>query len=94
MHYRKHIDDLIMHVANELIDSLNNQNENNRSRTIESVKLNIAELCSGDGSFALKLLTELADESISSYTLFERNQKLYEESVAKTKHLFWTQKVE
>ena len=87
MHYRKHIDDLILHVANELIDNLNNKNVHNMPKAIENVKLNIAELCSGDGSFALKLLTELGDESISSYTLFERNQKLYEESVAKLKHL-------
>ena len=85
MHYRKHIDDLILQVANELIDSLNDQNIHNMQQSTEKAKLNIAELCSGDGSFALKLLTELADESISSYTLFERNQKLYEESIAKTR---------
>jgi hypothetical protein len=38
-------------------------------------KMRIAELCSGDGSFAFKLLTK-ESKNIESYVLFERNKQL------------------
>ena len=46
-------------------------------------KMSMAELFSGDGSLAQKILDEHGQNHVSSYTMFERNALLVEESKRK-----------
>lgn len=68
-HYRETIDQL-------LIDCLKYHGKGK--------PLRIAELCSGDGSLATKILS-VDGLNIKSYTLYEKNAKLIEQSILRTK---------
>ena len=64
MHYRDHIDDVLLHAV---IEHWN----------IDAKGIRIAELCAGDGSFAAKILSEkISKDIITSYVLYERNKSL------------------
>ena len=64
MHYRDHIDDVLLHAVME-------------HWNIDEKGIRIAELCAGDGSFAAKILSEkISKDIITSYVLYERNKSL------------------
>eukprot|EP00946_MAST-07B_sp_MAST-7B-sp1_P002571 g2571.t1 len=72
LHYRENIDDLILMALEEFV------------LVEETPKIDVAELCAGDGSLAACMLEEIGEERISSYTMFERNAQLVEQSIEKT----------
>ena len=60
-HYRENIDGMLLHTV---------------VQHCQQAKIRVAELCSGDGSFAFKLLQESGEDLIESYVLLERNVQL------------------
>ena len=85
MHYRDHIDDVLLHAVMEHWNIDDGESggggekgsgkENGKSVLTKGIR--IAELCAGDGSFAAKILSEkISKDIITSYVLYERNKSL------------------
>ena len=85
MHYRDHIDDVLLHAVMEHwnIDDGESGGGGEKGsgkgngRSVLTKGIRIAELCAGDGSFAAKILSEkISKDIITSYVLYERNKSL------------------
>ncbi len=75
-HYRNTIDSLILDTFRQLFGLNDNISTTLTSKsTCKSMRLRVAEICAGDGSLASKLLSA-AQESIRTYTMFDRNAEL------------------
>ena len=85
MHYRDHIDDVLLHAVMEHwnIDDGESGGGGEKGsgkgngKSVLTKGIRIAELCAGDGSFAAKILSEkISKDIITSYVLYERNKSL------------------
>ena len=85
MHYRDHIDDVLLHAVMEHWNIDDGESGcggekgsgKGNGKSVLTKGIRIAELCAGDGSFAAKILSEkISKDIITSYVLYERNKSL------------------